>query len=637
MKKVVKLFALATLVLAMVAVLAACGTAECEHTGGVATCSEWGACTKCGEHYLRPTGHTGGEASCKSWGICAECGGAYTEPNTHKPEDIVIDEAVEATCTTTGLTKGQHCSVCNFVIKAQEVLPAKGHKEVTDAAVAPTCTTDGLTAGKHCTVCQEITVKQEVIHATGHDVVTDDAVEATCTTMGLTEGSHCANCNEIFAAQIKISVAPHEYTDNGVTCNNCEHERDADCAHSSTAVILGIPATCTREGLSDGEKCNDCGEVLKGQELYTLPHTEVIDAAVDATCTTDGLTEGKHCTVCQEITVKQENIPALGHNVPYFNADNVSAEWGEPVYNTELCTCTQAPIYTLYCDRCDEDIQKTGNAAGHVYNEDDYVLIVDPISSPCVNSQKYVAVCSVCHHNYDACLGVKEDGDAPGHDWGEGWIITIAPTKDTAGEAKRVCEECADEYACGTETITLPALNDADYTVVNTTKPTCTEIGLATYTYTHTDGTTLDIKDIEVAALGHDYSEAKVAEVPARATDTALAADGLIEIACDYCDEKITHVISYADVIDNADYITEQGNCGNTTDIYEYKVTVTGREGEVELTATFELKGTYTHDKAPAKEECTKLVIGNTIYYIYKCEGCDTWFVGYTEPVVEAE
>ena len=41
--------------------------------------------------------------------------------------NVVTDEAVEPTCTIEGKTEGSHCSVCNEVLKLQEIIPALGH------------------------------------------------------------------------------------------------------------------------------------------------------------------------------------------------------------------------------------------------------------------------------------------------------------------------------------------------------------------------------------------------------------------------------------------------------------------------------------------------------------------------------
>ena len=82
---------------------------------------------------------------------------------------VVVDQAKEATCTEDGLTEGKHCSVCNEVIKKQEVIPATGHKIVVDQGKKATCTEDGLTEGKHCSICNKIIKKQEIIPALGHD------------------------------------------------------------------------------------------------------------------------------------------------------------------------------------------------------------------------------------------------------------------------------------------------------------------------------------------------------------------------------------------------------------------------------------------------------------------------------------
>lgn len=79
----------------------------------------------------------------------------------------VVDSAIGATCTTTGLTEGSHCSVCGKVLVAQNKIPMVEHTAVVDAAVAATATETGLTEGSHCSVCGKVIVAQEVIPALG--------------------------------------------------------------------------------------------------------------------------------------------------------------------------------------------------------------------------------------------------------------------------------------------------------------------------------------------------------------------------------------------------------------------------------------------------------------------------------------
>ena len=116
---------------------------------------------------------TSSTATCTEAGTatytCTKCGDSYTEEAPAKGHTEVIDAAVEPTCTETGLTEGKHCSVCNEVLVAQNVVPAKGHTEVIDAAVEPTCTKTGLTEGKHCSVCNEVLVAQTVVDKLPHD------------------------------------------------------------------------------------------------------------------------------------------------------------------------------------------------------------------------------------------------------------------------------------------------------------------------------------------------------------------------------------------------------------------------------------------------------------------------------------
>ncbi len=98
------------------------------------------------------------------WHECS-CGerSGYEE---HIPEAF---EAVEPTCTKDGCSSGEKCSVCGYIISAQEIIPAKGHGETeVRNAVEATADKDGYTGDVYCKVCGEKIQDGKVIPAKGH-------------------------------------------------------------------------------------------------------------------------------------------------------------------------------------------------------------------------------------------------------------------------------------------------------------------------------------------------------------------------------------------------------------------------------------------------------------------------------------
>lgn len=153
---------------------------------------------------------------------CERCGDTYKADYVEATgkHNVVIDKAVEATCTTEGLTEGSHCADCGKVIVEQKVIDKTGHTSATLEAVAPTCTTNGLTEGLYCSVCGEILKAQEKINKTSHNAEKVNAKKATSTEDGYTGDTVCSECKTVIArgsvipkaSNIKLSRTSITYT-----------------------------------------------------------------------------------------------------------------------------------------------------------------------------------------------------------------------------------------------------------------------------------------------------------------------------------------------------------------------------------------------------------------------------------------
>ena len=180
--------------------------ASCNGLGGhTHSFGEW-------ETTKAPTCSTDGEQT----RFC-DCGEAQTKSVPATEHTIVIDNAVEATCTETGLTEGKHCSSCNEVILAQSERPKLEHTYSGDFDA--TCEICGFTRKVDC----------------NHSTMTVlPAKAATCTETGLTEGKLCSYCHTVFVKQEVIPTLEHVYNttysfDNSFhwyACKNCGTKKD---------------------------------------------------------------------------------------------------------------------------------------------------------------------------------------------------------------------------------------------------------------------------------------------------------------------------------------------------------------------------------------------------------------------------
>jgi len=128
------------------------------------------------------------------------------------PHASVTDAAVPPTCTTSGLTAGSHCSVCNEVLNPQTVVPATGHTPETIPTVPATCTVNGSTGGSRCSVCETVLVTPSIVPATGHNFIHHEGKKPTDTEPGWDSYDECTLCD--YSTFVELPIIP-DVSDNG--------------------------------------------------------------------------------------------------------------------------------------------------------------------------------------------------------------------------------------------------------------------------------------------------------------------------------------------------------------------------------------------------------------------------------------
>ena len=404
------------------------------------------------------------------------------DSNNHT--SIVIEPAVDATCTETGLTEHKYCSACGVVLKTQDVVPAKGHSfGETTAYNAATCINEGNEAYKQCTVCNKYFADDAEQNST------DGKDDATFFVIAKLEHS--------YTGTIKSDGNGKGATHSFKCVNGCEAYGNAT-AHSWNEGEITTESTCT----SEGEKtytctADGCGATYT-ESVEKKDHTEadpVQENVQDATCEAAGsYDEVIYCSVCNtELSRTNMATDALGH------------DWADPTYtwSDDGKSCTAEHV----CGRDGSHKEtETATAIG---------TIKTPASCTVDGWTTYTA-------NFEAEWA--EDGQtkdvqditATGHSFGETIDAVAATCVATGNEAYKTCSACGKFFAADAAIDSTDAKDSADaFTIaidpdnhdlktIEAQAPTCTEIGWEEYEVCQRDGCKYTTYE-EISSTGHSY------------------------------------------------------------------------------------------------------------------------------------
>ena len=235
----------------------------------------------------------------------------------HSESNWIIDK--EATCTEDG-SKHTECTVCHTTIKTEKI-SALGHTDVIDNAVEPTCTTSGLTQGKHCSTCGKILQAQTEIPALGHDIVHHEAKSPTCTEPGWEAYDTCKRDGCTYTTYKEIPALGHTggtaTCTEQATCEKCNAKYGELAKHNyKDGVCIVCGNRRPSEGLDYFLNSDGTGYTVMG--IGTCPDKEIIiPSEYDAKPVTSiGSYAFNNCAGLTSITIPN-SVTSIGHSAFY--------------------------------------------------------------------------------------------------------------------------------------------------------------------------------------------------------------------------------------------------------------------------------------------------------------------------------
>ncbi len=396
------------------------------------TCDDCDKVVEGSDEKLPLADHIGGTATCEEKAICFVCNKEYGEYAAHK---LVNHPEKAADHANEGNIEYWSCNVCK-----KYFLDADDKNEITlsdtiTGKVPHNYSNDWTNNNnQHWHECNCGDKIDTEIH------IYESNCDNSCDICGYTRkvthnwnnywtndaAGHWIECKEC-----GIVKDESQHTGGTATCTdkalcsvcNAEYGKTDDTNHVGKTVIKNaVKATCTADGYSGDTYCKDCDKmIIAGNVISSTGHTSVKVPGKAPTATATGLTDGEKCSVCGEILKKQEIIPATGQQHTH-NYKKV----------TTAPTCTDTG-YTTYTCACGESyVDNYVAAKGHTPKT------VKGTSATCTKAgSSDGAKCSVC----GTVTKTQTTIPAKGHKFGN-WVMVKAPTTSNKGTEERICSVC---------------------------------------------------------------------------------------------------------------------------------------------------------------------------------------------------
>ena len=459
----------------------------CEHkTVIVSKEAEEVSCTKAGKTE---------EKKCSDCGMIVQKQTVIPATGHQHTEVTKGKEAKEATCTAPGNTAEIKCTDCNTVISNYSVVQAIGHI-FRDYEKTGVVTCRGTESEAECEICGEKDTRVDPVGAVDHDFQVDSHTDATCTKNSI-DTLKCRWCGEISIKENKDTAKGHSWDDQGY-CKVCNEYRCKDGHNIPTPEA--VDPTCTEDGFTAEKICLDCGQIIEAKSIQpatghnynaeneckncgkekgdcTHSNTNKIKLeAVKATCITTGLSEGEKCGNCGEIITPQSVTAKTAHN---YDVNHIAWRWSETdgVSATATVQCSEGDHTEIFVATMERNITKaptciqegsgtytatvtigsqeyTDNnggktlpvpTAGHNFDH-----VIESTEATCSRHATKTVKCAVC--------GVVEvvtvtETRLKGHEWVPDHTSSTPATCTSAGTSVEVCAVCGH-----VQEATVPAL-----------------------------------------------------------------------------------------------------------------------------------------------------------------------------------